>query len=562
MPAPAITIILPCHNLAAHVGVAIGSLQTQSFVDFEALVIDDGSRDDTAGVAHQAFGADPRFRLIVTAHQGLSAARNTGLDAARGEMIAFLDGDDAFAPDFLAAHHRAVTQSGAEWSACAVQLVWPDGGKCPHSAIHGAPDIKGAERWIALEDAREVARLFPSAWNKLYRRDLIGETRFIPGALFEDHPFFWTLAAKARRIRYLPEPLYHYHRGRIGQITDCADRGTFQQLDRLSEVAAIARAGGFHHITAGLSHLATRVIHERLAPASDDALQAEFTARAAQVLAREGLCWDRAGAADIAPRPAPLLDPQMRLHVRVITAPGTDPTPTLQALAAQTLPIWKISQIADLGINLSAHLLAPQDEAAWTAVLRAGDCPQPDWSALVLEGGRGAQAVIVAAQYMGGVAGHDSGLADPPTGLAAPDPAALILHRAGRETLPLAQIAALPDPIAMALIAAILASQCRHVPTPCLHLGPRPAYDLRSLADALAQNTAPPIATLPPEARAAIFAHLAQMQMSQQPSRLARLAYALRAGLARWHAGLAVPPAMTQIGPILRIALGQFRRPQ
>ena len=546
MPAPAISVILPCRDLAAHVGVAIASLQAQSFVDFEALVIDDGSGDGTAEVARRAFGTDPRFRLITTPQQGLSIARNTGLDAARGAMIAFLDGDDAFAPDFLAAHHRALTQSGAEWSACAVQLVWPDGGKYPHSAIHGAPDIKGAERWIALEDAREVARLFPSAWNKLYRRDLIGETRFIPGALFEDHPFFWTLAAKARRIRYLPQPLYLYHRGRAGQITDRADRGMFQQLDRLSEVAAIARAGGFHHATAGLSHLATRVIHERLAPVSDRALRAEFTNQAAQVLTREGLCWDRAGAGDIAPSPAPMLDPQMRLHVRVICPPGRDPAPTLQALAAQNLPVWKISQIMDPGTCLSAHLLAPQRDAAWTAVLRAGDCPHPDWAASALEGARGARAVRTAAQYANGVMAHD--------------PAMLILHQTGRDSLSAASITALPDPVAAAALAALLDPACNHAPAACLRLGPRPEHALRAMADALVTSEA--LRPLPPQSRAAIFAHLAQAQMAQRPTRLRRLACALQAGLTRHRAGLPVPPALPSIGPILRIALGQFGTPE
>ncbi len=554
MSAPAISVILSCHDLAPQIGAAIASLQAQSFRDFEALVIDDGSGDATAQAARRAIGSDPRFRLITTPHQGLSAARNTGIDAARGAMIAFLDGDDQFAPEFLAEHHRALIESGADWTASGVTLLWPDGRTVPHSAIHGAPEITGQPRWIALEDARDVARLFPSAWNKLYRRALIGETRFPPGALFEDHPFFWTLAARARRIRYLPRPLYLYHRGRPGQITDCADRGMFQQLGRLSEVAQIARAGGFSHQTEGLSQLATRLIHERLAPAAPEALKAEFTASAAQLMAREGLHWNRAGARDIAPHPAPTLDPECRLHVRVICPPGSDPGPTLQALAAQSLPPWQISRIAAPEAGMIAHLLAPNESTAWTAVLRAGDCPAPGWAATALEGTRGAQAVIVAAQSSGAVAGYDSGLAEPATGLAAPDPAALILHRAGRARLDLARISALPDPVAAAAIAATLNTRCQPDATPCLHLGPRPAHDLHALAQALA--------ALPAQARAPVFAHLAQRQMAQRPTRLSRLACALQAGLARHRAGLAVPPPLPQLGPILRRALGQWRRPK
>ncbi len=99
---PAITVILPCRDLEAQIGTAIASLRAQSFPAFEALVIDDGSSDGTRAAAQRAIAGDCRFTLIATPPAGLSVARNIGLDRARGACIAFLDGDDSYAPDFCA----------------------------------------------------------------------------------------------------------------------------------------------------------------------------------------------------------------------------------------------------------------------------------------------------------------------------------------------------------------------------------------------------------------------------------------------------------------------------
>lgn len=474
---PTVTIILPCYNLAAHIGAAIQSVRSQTFTDFEALVIDDGSTDSTAQAAQAAIAGDPRFTLLTTPHQGLSVARNTGLDAARGTVIAFLDGDDTYSPTFLHAHIAELTQSGADWTASALRLVWPDGRASDHSALHGAPECEGTARWIALDDARDVARLFPSVWNKLYTRNLIGDTRFIPGALFEDHPFFWTLACKARRIRYLPQPLYTYTRGRAGQITDLADEAMFHQLARLREVADILRATPLSHARTGLSRLATRVIHERLSLPAPAPLSQRFLSDAAQWMAQEGLHWDRAGAPEISLTPAPQLDPDMRLSVLIFAPAHTDLTPTLHALSAQDLPLWDVTCVTDTATGMIATLLAhlPDASGAWLACLRAGDTPAKNWASSCLEAARMAACVIAGAQQ-GETGGSTTGMAQPDPPLAAPDPAMLLLNKRALDHLPRSlrdELAALPDPVAAASLAAHLSGALHVTAAPLLVTGPR-----------------------------------------------------------------------------------------
>lgn len=106
MAKPLVTVITPAYNVGKYIGEAIASVSAQTFEDFEYLLIDDGSVDDTAAVIADHARRDPRIRLIQAAHLGHSAARNRGIREAQAEYIAFLDGDDRWHRRFL---HRQVS---------------------------------------------------------------------------------------------------------------------------------------------------------------------------------------------------------------------------------------------------------------------------------------------------------------------------------------------------------------------------------------------------------------------------------------------------------------------
>ena len=561
----AISVILPCYNVADHVAAAIASLRAQDFNDFEALVIDDGSTDQTATRARDAIGDDPRFRVIHTDHRGLSAARNIGLDAATAPLVAFLDADDSFAPGFLQRHHSEMLRTGADWTASAVTLVWPDGVEAAHSAIHGAPRPEGSSRWLPLQDACDVARLFPSVWNKLYRRALIGDLRFIDGALFEDHPFFWSLATKAQRILHIPEPLYRYTRGRAGQVTDSADAAMFQQLARLQEVIELARASDLTNQTEGLSRLATRVIHERLQPQPPLHLRTRFLQESRQLMKRHGLRWSRNGGTDIDPAPAARLDPDYRLTVLVLQRYAEDAAPTLDAISAQTLPPVAHTLVPLRGKTalaiLAAHL--PDVTSPWVSLLFAGDRPAPDWAINSIEahGTGGHESSVLVGAYRGLAGFPDTGLAL--DGVVAPDPAMLVLRsdhlRPLLADMPEGMLE-LPDTVAMVCLAGLLRAAygpLRSVPDPLLHLSPRPSLPLVQTARMLGVLPTR-LCPLSPQDRAAIFAHLAQMELASARTRPARLGIAALAGFSRWRSGLPVPAAAPHIGPYLRLCMGRL----
>ena len=103
MQTPEISIVVPVYNLEKWIGRCLDSLAKQTFSNFEVLLIDDGSTDGSPAICCDFCAADSRFGYIRQENRGASAARNTGLDKARGEYICFVDADDILEPTYLSA---------------------------------------------------------------------------------------------------------------------------------------------------------------------------------------------------------------------------------------------------------------------------------------------------------------------------------------------------------------------------------------------------------------------------------------------------------------------------
>lgn len=125
---PAITAVIPAYNAAEFLSATIQSVIDQSFINWELLVVDDGSTDDTADVVRQFCAQDARIKLISKENGGVSSARNRGAQEATAELVAFLDADDRWLPDKLAVHVDYVTShpdSGVSFGR--VELIEADG---------------------------------------------------------------------------------------------------------------------------------------------------------------------------------------------------------------------------------------------------------------------------------------------------------------------------------------------------------------------------------------------------------------------------------------------------
>ena len=116
MHRPKISVIMPAFNSKTYIRESIESVLAQRFTDFELIVVDDGSTDNTGEIV-QSY-PDDRIKLIRQENQGVSVARNTGLDAAQGEFITFLDSDDLYFPDFLCVLLRLLESTKTDMSFC------------------------------------------------------------------------------------------------------------------------------------------------------------------------------------------------------------------------------------------------------------------------------------------------------------------------------------------------------------------------------------------------------------------------------------------------------------
>lgn len=132
-----VSVIMPVYNVEKYVGESIRSVLDQTYADWELIVINDGSTDNTANVVRSF--TDPRIRLINQANEGVSAARNHGIQEARGDYIAFLDGDDLWHNDFLVLMVGKAVESSVPVVYCGYSTTGRDG----REETYGGPCLRG-----------------------------------------------------------------------------------------------------------------------------------------------------------------------------------------------------------------------------------------------------------------------------------------------------------------------------------------------------------------------------------------------------------------------------------
>ena len=208
-----ISIIIPCYNSEKYLAACMDSVLAQTFEDFEAILIDDGSKDNTLKVAQSYAQKDARVRVYAKKNGGVSAARNLGLDHARGEWITFVDSDDLLPEDAL--------ESLLSGASDAVDMV-----VCAHETFDetGKREIVIPEsRWMDKpgEAMRRAAALrliegdcvLNIMCNKLHRRALIEREgiRLTPGVrIAEDALFNLEAVLCGRGIAYVNRVAYRY----------------------------------------------------------------------------------------------------------------------------------------------------------------------------------------------------------------------------------------------------------------------------------------------------------------------------------------------------------------
>ncbi len=242
--APKVSVIVPVYNVEPFLETCLGSIRDQSLSDIEVLVVNDGTTDSSPEIIDRFVATDARFHRIDQRNQGLSAARNTGLDRASGQWIAFVDSDDCLAPDMLARLVQAGEAGGCEIALCGVADIDAEGAVTAEtSGFLDDARVYPKLRDGMLDVTPEVAAsMYPSAWNKLYAAHLFDTIRYDTGLHFEDHPVYYKTMLQQRQVTYVPDALYLHRSHDAGRITRSPGRRALEIFTVFDLIESILRS--------------------------------------------------------------------------------------------------------------------------------------------------------------------------------------------------------------------------------------------------------------------------------------------------------------------------------
>ena len=244
-----LAVIVPCYNVEPYLADCLNSLLAQGFADWDAFIIDDGSKDGTGRIADDFAARDARFRVCHTANAGLAAARNAGLEqvfsAGGYSAVAFLDSDDLLRHDAYATAIRYLMEYGADAVVFGWSRLFSDGRVTADPFIRGTGPLSLEEYASAIfshGEWRGKNGTWGVVWNKMFKADCLRNVRFNEDrALCEDELF--SMEANPAQAYFVAERLYLY-RQRENSLIKQENIGIRLQRGRLDIISRLR--GGRH----------------------------------------------------------------------------------------------------------------------------------------------------------------------------------------------------------------------------------------------------------------------------------------------------------------------------
>lgn len=206
MSSPVLSIIVPVYNVGPYLGRCVKSILSQTFKDFELILIDDGSTDISGELCEQLKLMDHRILVVHQLNRGQAAARNQGIAIAKGEWLGFVDSDDWLEPNMYEKLLDAVSFYKAEVAICRHQFVSSSGSfQVIGEEINQVMDNIEATRQILGDE-----RIQSFAWNKIYARRLFQDILYPEGRIFEDTATTYKLLYKAKSTVKISYVGYNY----------------------------------------------------------------------------------------------------------------------------------------------------------------------------------------------------------------------------------------------------------------------------------------------------------------------------------------------------------------
>jgi CDP-glycerol glycerophosphotransferase len=290
---PRVSFVVPVYNVEAYLDDCLRSILSQTVGDFEVLMVDDGSTDGCVAIAERHAEQDRRLRLVCQANHGLGHARNTGVEAAEGEFLMFVDSDDRLPPDALELLLGSLDRTGSDFATGNIhrfnsRRTWPAAFLKRTFFRRRYRTHVERFRWL-LSDRM--------AQNKLWRRSFWDEhdLHFPEGVLHEDIPVVLPAHFLARSVDVISRPVYLYRERDDGAPSITQRRTDVRTLrDRLAAIEHVRAFLVSHGPPGSRRWYDESVVEEDLRyhldalPEGDDEYRAEFLDSATAFLDRAG----------------------------------------------------------------------------------------------------------------------------------------------------------------------------------------------------------------------------------------------------------------------------------
>ena len=232
---PAVSVIIPMYNVEKYLRRCLDSVANQTFTDWQAICVNDGSPDKSGEIAREYAARDKRFVVIDKENGGLSDARNAGMEHVKGDYVLYLDSDDFIHPQTLEIAHSLAVRDGSDIVSFTYDRIYRPQLMVRHKLgmdtdnvvprrIYKKYDLKKIKTRVtddvyAYATERTHNKFNPKrkwlikhcqVWKNLYKRELIEDIPFIKGILFEDFPWWSRVMLRNPRVTVAPLPLYFY----------------------------------------------------------------------------------------------------------------------------------------------------------------------------------------------------------------------------------------------------------------------------------------------------------------------------------------------------------------
>lgn len=250
-----ISVIVPIYNVNSYLPRALDSIICQTFQEWEAILVDDGSTDGSSLIADEYAQRDARFKVIHKPNGGQSEARNIGVEQAKGEYMLFLDSDDFLHPQLMELCMEAIQRDSSDLVAFTYDRTYRAlglirhffrlGDSTPHYKYYRQPPYLVTDNIYAYateySHPKDIDRRWAvkhcQAWRCMYRTTVVRGVPFIRGILYEDFPWWSEVLLNIRRCTILNLPLYFYYPTPKSNIMSADQTRKIESLRRAIEAS-------------------------------------------------------------------------------------------------------------------------------------------------------------------------------------------------------------------------------------------------------------------------------------------------------------------------------------